>query len=829
MTQIIKCPVCGEDNPPDQEFCLYCRSRLSPLTGALKGVDGPIKPGQIPTKKNTAELEPILPQWLRDARDSARKSAGSELVPEEKPKQDSFSALPPDLLAGLQTQKGISDDEETPDWLANLAGDSLKTKKDQPESSEVRWVELGGVNDFAAEESAEKESDDDLSDWFRDASGSQTAPKADPFPAMNNTPEWLRQMAADSQQNNDQTRPLDSNETPGLTPTDWLRSFAAEDESESEPPKDAGAAPDADSALVEEPDWLRMLGGSQEETQSAESPAFSEPARAESEPAAGSSAAEIPEWMKNLPPESNKPRQGTVPLWLKDETPEPSAQANVPAWLSALPEPAAEEKEEQPAVEDSAIADIPDWLQAAAPQSSLYSPEEQAPAAPSSDGPEWLKAFKDSKPQSTPAFSADEPLDSSQPAFTPEAQASYNMDALFTDMPEWLSQAADNSNSANSTFPATDSLTPGELPSWVQAMRPIGSSDTSFSIDETLETRGALAGLQGVLPAVPGYAATSRPKAHSIKLQASEEQQTHAAFLEQVLAAEAAPIPIAVFSPLQKSRGLRWLIAFTLFAVLSPVLFLGSRFFAMPAGSPREINSALQTLQSIPAGAPILAAFDYEPARSAEMESVAAAVFKLMQSPNLTVISTNETGGILADRFLSGPSAGFGAEGGIQYLNLGYLPGGQVGIRAFGQNPPAAVPFDVSLAAAWTSPQLQGITSLSQFAALVIVTDSANSARAWIEQTAAVRGTIPVLVISSAQAAPMIQPYYESQQINGLVAGLYGAAVVEQYNGGFPGSARTYWDSYSIGMLLAAALILSGGLLNLGLGLQDRAAAREAK
>jgi hypothetical protein len=30
-------------------------------------------------------------------------------------------------------------------------------------------------------------------------------------------------------------------------------------------------------------------------------------------------------------------------------------------------------------------------------------------------------------------------------------------------------------------------------------------------------------------------------------------------------------------------------------------------------------------------------------------------------------------------------------------------------------------------------------------------------------------------------------------------------------------------------MLLAAALILSGGLLNLGLGLQDRAAAREAK
>jgi hypothetical protein len=211
------------------------------------------------------------------------------------------------------------------------------------------------------------------------------------------------------------------------------------------------------------------------------------------------------------------------------------------------------------------------------------------------------------------------------------------------------------------------------------------------------------------------------------------------------------------------------------------------------------------------------------------MEAAAAPIFNLLRNPGLTFISTNETGGILAERFISGPLAGPSGESRIQPLNLGYLPGGQMGIRAFAQNPRATTPFDITLADAWTSPQLQGITSLSQFAALIIVTDNANSARAWIEQTSAARGTIPVVVISSAQAAPMIQPYFDSQQVSGLVTGLYGGAVVEQKNGTVSGTSRRYWDAYSIGMFLAMAFILGGGLLNFALGLRDRDLAGEAK
>jgi len=99
-----------------------------------------------------------------------------------------------------------------------------------------------------------------------------------------------------------------------------------------------------------------------------------------------------------------------------------------------------------------------------------------------------------------------------------------------------------------------------------------------------------------------------------------------------------------------------------------------------------------------------------------------------------------------------------------------------------------------------------------------------------VEQTEDSRGAVPILVVSSAQSAPMIYPYYDSGQVAGIVSGLYGGAIFEQqYNNGRPGLARNYWDAYSIGMLLAMLLLVVGGLVNLGLGVRDHNAMREGK
>src|SRR5258708_3390731 len=192
MADRIKCPVCGQLNPPDGEFCQNCQSRLQPLTGPLRSENAPIQPGQIPTQRVTAELEPILPQWLRDARKQARKTAEEEAAIKAENAQKTVPVPQADLLAGLNSQsQGPDEDEETPDWLTNITGTPAKKKKLDVDDTRVKWVELGheepgvgragtGSADenavppwMAAEEKPPEK--DGLTAWFNSASSTPPA------------------------------------------------------------------------------------------------------------------------------------------------------------------------------------------------------------------------------------------------------------------------------------------------------------------------------------------------------------------------------------------------------------------------------------------------------------------------------------------------------------------------------------------------------------------------------------------------------------------------------------------------------------------------------
>jgi hypothetical protein len=525
--------------------------------------------------------------------------------------------------------------------------------------------------------------------------------------------------------------------------------MAADEEAKSSS-LEAQVPQDAPELPLDTPDWLRSLGGMAEQDQSADSAIFSEPASGEPE-APDFSSLEIPAWMKSEKDEE-KPLQDTTPPWLRNESAS-SEGTETPSWLSDAPTILVPSEQEDTPAQEAAPVDLPEWLKAAAPQESIFAQPEEQPTSepePSSDTPDWLNTFKtveQAQPEAAPV--SEEPIDT-PPTFTSDSPAAENVDDLFTDMPDWLSNAMDAPDSSSPT-PITneDAVAPSELPSWVQAMRPVDSGvsqSPSLSSDQTLESRGALAGLQGVLPAVPGYAPTSKPKAYSIKLNASDEQLVHAELLEQILAAETAPEPIESLSTLRTSRSLRWTISFLILASILLMVSMRLQFFSMPVGVPNEVRDVLSFAQSLPQNAPVLVAFDYEPSRVGEMEAAAAPMLDqivLFSHPRLTFISTNETGAILAERFITGPLAEHYKNSGFIYSNLGYLPGGQLGVRAFAQNPVVISPFDTSLQPAWTSPALEGVTSLSQFAALILITDNADAARVWVEQTETTRGDIP--------------------------------------------------------------------------------------
>jgi hypothetical protein len=155
-----------------------------------------------------------------------------------------------------------------------------------------------------------------------------------------------------------------------------------------------------------------------------------------------------------------------------------------------------------------------------------------------------------------------------------------------------------------------------------------------------------------------------------------------------------------------------------------------------------------------------------------------------------------------------------------QYLNLGYLPGGSTGVLGFMEAPSAIVPS-------------AGVQSFSEYAALLVITDQAESGRIWVEQLQSQKqldlslANKPLLMVASAQAGPLLQPYVSSGQVTGMVSGLTTGVRYETVNNSQLGLGRSYWDTFGIGLMLAVALIIVGSLWSLYTGMRSRRARAE--
>jgi hypothetical protein len=109
---------------------------------------------------------------------------------------------------------------------------------------------------------------------------------------------------------------------------------------------------------------------------------------------------------------------------------------------------------------------------------------------------------------------------------------------------------------------------------------------------------------------------------------------------------------------------------------------------------------------------------------------------------------------------------------------------------------------------------------LRDFDLIIVITDNADAGRVWIEQTrtAIDNGTpddtsddTPILMAISAQAEPMLLPYYDSGQIQGVVTGLVGGKTYEQQRNR-PALANQYWNSFSAGTFVAVLLMIAGAV-----------------
>lgn len=417
-----------------------------------------------------------------------------------------------------------------------------------------------------------------------------------------------------------------------------------------------------------------------------------------------------------------------------------------------------------------------------------------------------------------------------RPAFTLDAEDEFGVQP--SEAPDWLSDELAGEEGVGDAGERAEEiepdLAPAELPSWLQAMRPIETFAPEPALDddavEEQVTIGPLAGLRGVLPAEPDIVQFGgQARAYPLKLQVTESQQAHASLLEQMISVENEPVAVGSKPVKRSNRLLRGLIAALLFMVtLAPVL-TRSQTVALPTmGTPPEVQATYDLIENLPLEFPVLMAFDFQPGFAGEMDTAAAAVVEhlLNKDAYLVLMSTTPTGPAQAERFLSEVLQADRLTADQDYLNLGYLSGGITALLSFADTPGEAFAG------------LEGVQELSAFAMLVIITDDGDTARAWIEQVQPRIGETPLVMVTSAQAEPLVRPYFESspKQVNGLVSGVIGGAYYERSTGRH-NLARTSWDAFNAGLSISVALFIIGGGYGLVSALiaHTRGKAEEAK
>lgn len=774
MTNQFNCPVCGKPNEEDAVTCQHCGADL------------------IASQLNDSnQSTPAEENWLDNLRDQ------SDLIDsDDEPINSDFSA--------------DQENEEISDWLDRInnqtnqdvkENDSIQDKEEKTESQNPDWLK-----ELQAEVTSLNEADDNLEDiesgedWISDLRNADASSfrleetlQIDGEKNEESNPDWLKQLSTWNRPDEEPESTDDSSKTQSDELPDWL----ANSNTTNDKLPDTSAQNQGDFSLENAPNENSDIEKSDAEDQI-------------------------------LNPELEK----EYPHWLNEDTSAveqsnnepPNSSLDLPDWLQDYSTGPLNENDQKN--EDNGHLPEQPFLEGEAlnPDQEDFNLEEIL--SEQSTLPEWLSDYSDEDQEPVQAFFEDDEI------IEPEAPEKTLSPFESENIPEWLSEVdqeetndiVESETEKESTQPDADEISPAQLPSWLQAMRPVESviPQNLQPTQSVTERTGILAGLPGILPAENSAEKFIPPPVYSTKLEVNDNQRLYVSMLETILAEEIEPNPRVIRRTSIRKPVTRMVISFLLLLVLSVVLIFNSGARFLPSVfSPETVNfyTILDNMGNHSDSTPaVLVALDYEPALAGEMQTISQPVIeKLMQqNANISILSTNPTGPVLTENLVANANRTVvNYDRNLNFNNLGYLAGGASGLLTLSQDLTYALPTTFDGRLTGDIPALQDLNDISKFDSVIVLTENSDTARYWLEQVSPTLGDTPFLMVVSSQAGPAIQPYVNSGQIDGLITGLAGSAAFNQLNQSDATGIRLYWTAYQIGMIFFILIILIGGLIQL--------------
>lgn len=287
------------------------------------------------------------------------------------------------------------------------------------------------------------------------------------------------------------------------------------------------------------------------------------------------------------------------------------------------------------------------------------------------------------------------------------------------------------------------------------------------------------------------------------ELSVSREEKAQADQLAGVIIDERASRPVRQPES-RSSRGLvRLILGLILIAGLSLSLFAGGKT-ALPEDLLQPYNEALvRWMKALPADSSLLLIMDFTPGYAGELSMIAQPILEQVIRGDTIVfmMSSSVSGNLLAGRLLGQKMEE------ERVTDLGYFP-----ISAYGAYGVASQTY--SGESVLPVPELGRGYPLVDVDGVLLLSDSYEGARVWIEQLSSLMPETPLILLAAAQAGPLVLPYWESGQLMGLVAGISEAAGLERMlSEGDTVASR--WRAYQTGILMLMALLVIGVIFNI--------------
>jgi hypothetical protein len=604
---------------------------------------------------------------------------------------------------------------------------------------------------------------------------------------------------------------------------DWLAQFRANPPEPELTPRDTDSIIEEERPSVETGSALDYKSPVEEKSTTGEPPESlpswlvdlrSNAASVDDEPTVGTLSPVSEEPVAEVNPgDQPQAATGSAPGQASDET--------VPDWLSEIKSGTSPAEPSVPTVvpeetytDASPVADESP-TQIAPPSPPRFDPTSVEPTVIKSEPmlPDWLKSVSSTN---APVEAVSKDADWVSHVARPLEDSGLDTTEGLAD---WFSETTTTEEEILGSPPQTVTLEEGEIPDWVQSLRPADSVPLITPLPEQKPlTSGFLAGYSGILPLSPVVALPkeailpAKAEPHLNGAQAFSSVLSAPAELVEGLRAEYAPA--ATLSWLGRIA----LYLILLLAVLIPLLLpselsanlsdsLGASVVNSPAAGFFDVTHTVKP------GSTVVMSFDYSVGQAGELDPAASAVMNDLLKRNVRVlaVSTTTTGPALAqavfDRLASRSNS---LVYGSNFVNLGFVPSGGTGLRSLANNGFSIFKADNRNIALKSLSALTNVRGLADTALTIEIAGDEGSLKDWVEQVQAPT-RLPLAAIVSAQAEPQARTYRDARQVTAVLSGLVRAAEYELLSNS-PGRATASLDAQSFAHIALALLIVAGNI-----------------